>query len=198
MNFQAERRIKRSVSLKGENYKFYRLSQVVLKDGSTRENVIFGNHVWMFGIIESQAGGNIILGNYVKVGAGTHIGATNSIQIGSYTGIAENVIIMDNNNHSINPADRKWMRKLSYDSPFRFWRYSDSKPIIIGENVWIGGNSRINKGVTIGDNSVIASFSVVTKDVPPNSVAAGNPAKIVKTDIDKTYSYFQNNSNLNI
>ena len=67
----------------------------------------------------------------------------------------------------------------------RKWKHSVSSPIIIGENVWIGSNVRICKGVTIGDNSVIAACSVVTKDVPANAIAAGNPAKIVKTDIDK-------------
>ena len=67
----------------------------------------------------------------------------------------------------------------------RSWKYSASKPIRIGENVWIGENVRICKGVTIGNNAVIAACSVVTKDVPANAIAAGNPAKIVKTDIDK-------------
>ncbi|MDI3090516.1 maltose acetyltransferase domain-containing protein [Priestia megaterium] len=54
------------------------------------------------------------------------------------------------------------------------------KPIIFGDNVWIGGSSVINPGVTIGDNVVIASGSVVTKDVPNNVVVGGNPAKIIK------------------
>ena len=51
--------------------------------------------------------------------------------------------------------------------------------------MWIGSNVRICKGVTIGQGAVIAACSVVTKDVPANSIAAGNPAKIVKTDIDQ-------------
>ncbi|KQL34380.1 sugar O-acetyltransferase [Psychrobacillus sp. FJAT-21963] len=53
------------------------------------------------------------------------------------------------------------------------------KPVKIGDNVWIGGNSVINPGVTIGNNVVIASGSVVTKDVPANVVVGGNPAKII-------------------
>ncbi|MDP1442884.1 maltose acetyltransferase domain-containing protein [Priestia megaterium] len=55
-----------------------------------------------------------------------------------------------------------------------------AKPIIVGDNVWIGGSSVINPGVSIGDNVVIASGSVVTKDVPNNVVVGGNPAKIIK------------------
>lgn len=55
-----------------------------------------------------------------------------------------------------------------------------AKPIIFGDNVWIGGSAVINPGVTIGDNVVIASGSVVTKDIPNNVVVGGNPAKIIK------------------
>ncbi|SES11247.1 maltose acetyltransferase domain-containing protein [Salipaludibacillus aurantiacus] len=55
------------------------------------------------------------------------------------------------------------------------------KPVTIGHNVWIGGRAIINPGVTIGDNAVIASGAVVTKDVSPNTVVGGNPAKPIKT-----------------
>lgn len=54
------------------------------------------------------------------------------------------------------------------------------KPVIIGNNVWIGGRAVINPGVTIGDNAVIASGAVVTKDVPANVVVGGNPARVLK------------------
>ena len=54
------------------------------------------------------------------------------------------------------------------------------KPVRIGNNVWIGGRAVINPGVTVGDNVVIASGAVVTKDVPANAVVGGNPAKIIK------------------
>jgi maltose O-acetyltransferase len=54
------------------------------------------------------------------------------------------------------------------------------KPVRIGNNVWIGGRAVINPGVTIGDNAVIASGAVVVKDVPPNVVVGGNPARVIK------------------
>lgn len=53
-------------------------------------------------------------------------------------------------------------------------------PITIGDNVWIGGGAIVNPGVSIGDNVVIGAGSVVTKDIPPNSVAVGNPCRIIK------------------
>lgn len=60
------------------------------------------------------------------------------------------------------------------------------KPIVIGKNVWIGANATILGGVTIGDNSIIAAGAVVTKDVPSDSVAAGVPARVIKSIYDKS------------
>ncbi|HFV6672290.1 TPA: DapH/DapD/GlmU-related protein, partial [Escherichia coli] len=67
-----------------------------------------------------------------------------------------------------------------------------SFPITIGNNVWIGSHVVINPGVTIGDNSVIGAGSIVTKDIPPNVVAAGVPCRVIReiNDRDKHY-YFK-------
>lgn len=59
-----------------------------------------------------------------------------------------------------------------------------SKPIAIGNHVWLGKNVKILKGVTIGDHSVVGMGAVVAKDIPAHSIAAGNPAKIIKSEID--------------
>ncbi|WP_281255767.1 sugar O-acetyltransferase [Shouchella patagoniensis] len=58
--------------------------------------------------------------------------------------------------------------------------YEYAKPITIGDNVWVGGSVTVNGGVTIGENTVIGSGSVVTKDIPANVFAAGNPCRIVR------------------
>lgn len=65
------------------------------------------------------------------------------------------------------------------------WEFA--KPIIIGDNVWIGGHTVVNPGVTIGENTVIGSGSVVTKDIPANVVAVGNPCRVIReiTEGDK-------------
>ena len=132
----------------------------------------------------SQNGGKIKIGKKVKIGFNCLVGAANCIEIGEYTSFADNITIMDNNNHSVNPLDRAIMYRTEPNSEFRGWKYSDSAPIIIGKNVWCGSNVRINKGVTIGDGAVIAANTVVVKDVPANSICAGNPGKIVKEHID--------------
>lgn len=69
------------------------------------------------------------------------------------------------------------------------WEYG--RPITIGSRVWIGGNTVINPGVTIGENSVIGAGSVVTKDIPANVIAVGNPCRVLRpiTEEDKQYYY---------
>ena len=66
-------------------------------------------------------------------------------------------------------------------------------PITIGDNVWIGGNVVVNPGITIGNNTVIGSGSVVTKDIPDNVIAVGNPCKVLReiTEEDKLYYFKQ-------
>jgi len=63
-------------------------------------------------------------------------------------------------------------------------------PIMIGNNVWIGGNAVINPGVSIGDNTVIGSGAVVTKDIPSNVVAAGNPCRVIREISEKDREYW--------
>ena len=64
-------------------------------------------------------------------------------------------------------------------------------PVKIGDNVWVGGSVVINPGVTIGNNVVIGSGSVVTKDIPDNVIAVGNPCRIIReiTEEDRKYYY---------
>ena len=70
--------------------------------------------------------------------------------------------------HSTDPVERNSRRE---------W----AEPVTIGDNVWIGGSVTILPGVTIGDNVTIGAGSVVTKDIPSNSIAVGNPCKVIKT-----------------
>lgn len=178
--------IKKQVTLRGQNHRFDWWSVVTLSDNSGKNEIILGDGVWMYGHLSSQNHGKIEMGNFTKIGRFSMVTAVQSVTIGDYTAIGDHVMITDNNEHSINPYDRMIMRTKDEDHPYRLWRYSDSRPVTIGRNVWVGSNSRINKGVTVGDNAIVAANAVVTKDVPPNSIAAGNPARIVKTDIDRS------------
>lgn len=170
---------------------FNRTSSITISDGSTRNDIIIGNNVVMHARLLSQNGGKIIFENNTQIGYSSFVGAIDSIIIGEGSVISNNVTIVDNNNHPVNPYDRIIMQKSPISSDYRKWKYSESNSIIIGKNVWVGQYARICKGVIIGDNSIVAANAVVTKRVPPNSIVAGNPGKIVKTDIDKLPRVFK-------
>lgn len=99
------------------------------------------------------------------------------VKIGNNVMLAPNVAIYTAG-HPIHPVARSSMYEYGIE-------------VTIGDNVWIGGNAVILPGVTIGDNVVIGAGSVVTKDIPANVVAAGNPCRVVKeiTEEDKKYYY---------
>lgn len=69
------------------------------------------------------------------------------------------------------------------------------KPVTIGDNVWVGGNTVINPGVTIGKNVVIGSGSVVTKDIPDNVIAVGNPCRVLREITEEDKDYWENKKN---
>lgn len=180
----AKRNINQNATLIGSNHHLSTASFISLKDGAKKENVILKDNCWPEGLIMVQHNGVVVMHEHSKIGRSTRILCVNRVEIGAYTAIANGTTICDNNNHPISPKYRKQMRLTPEGDDMRMWKHSVNAPIIIGENCWIGANVRICKGVKIGDNSVVAACSVVTKDVPANCIVAGNPAKIVKTGID--------------
>ena len=152
---------------------------------SDPSDITIGSYFKMSGTLCSQYHGKIEIGDHCLVGPNCIVGAVDSVKLGNYVRVSINVTIIDNNNHPVNPYDRKIMNSVDYSSEFRTWKYAVARPIVIHDNVWIGRNSIINKGVTIGENSIVAAGSIVTKDVPANCIVAGNPARVVKSDIDK-------------
>jgi len=122
----------------------------------------------------------ISIGNRVLVGGGTVIDCALNISIEDDVLISYDCVIADSDNHSIYPELRandlaNWMNDRQHD-----WTHSRMSPIRIESGAWVGARSIILKGVTIGAGSVVGMGSVVTKDVPPRVVVAGNPAVIVR------------------
>lgn len=109
--------------------------------------------------------GKIIIGNGVFMNRNVSITSKNSIEIGDNVTIANNVVIVDH--------DHKKPDSVNQDMFI-------TKPVQLGENVWIGANAVILKGVKIGKNSIVAAGSVVIKNVENNTLVAGIPAKIIK------------------
>jgi len=162
----------------GSNSTFYGIPRIYFYSGS---KIIFGNNVRirtsrmsnLIGlnrrsiIATHSKDAEIIIGDNCGFSA-IVIGAKESIRIGNDVMAGANVLITDFDWHALNPEERK------HGEP-------ESKPIVIEDNVFIGYSSTILKGVCIGMNSVIGANSVVTKDIPANVIAAGNPCKVLKS-----------------
>ena len=114
-----------------------------------------------------KPGAVLSIGSQVRM-SGVMICAAEKIAIGDRCVIGANAVIVDTDFHAMDPVLRS--------SPDDFANAASS-PVMIGNDVFIGGNSIILKGVTVGDEAVIGSNSVVTKDVPAGVIVAGNPAK---------------------
>jgi acetyltransferase-like isoleucine patch superfamily enzyme len=120
----------------------------------------------------------------ISIGKNTFIGdssiiSAEKIEIGSDVLISWGCIIIDHNSHSINYQKRKDDVKKWFDGS-KDWANVVRKPIVIKNKSWIGFNSIILKDITIGEGAIVGAGSVVTKDVPPYTIVAGNPARIIR------------------
>jgi len=118
----------------------------------------------------------------IEIGDGTMLNgacvvAYREVRIGRNCQIASGTLITDTDFH---PVDAETRLRESLGQPIDFSSVN-KKPVVIGDNVWIGWGSTILKGVTIGDNSIVGAGSVVVSDVPANVLVAGNPATVKKT-----------------
>lgn len=133
-----------------------------------RGEAVFGERFMALGDrgiihISVEGGGRLTVGDHVAVGHGVSIDVWHDVRIGDRVMMAPNVTILDDNRHEIEPG-----------SPLY------TGPTIIGDNVWLAANVAVLPGVAIGTGSVIAAHSVVSRDIPPNSFAAGSPAKVTR------------------
>ena len=111
----------------------------------------------------------ITIGHNVGISGSTILSRV-SIQVGDHTLIGANCTISDSDHHPIGAAERIVLSSKNIMS----------RPIIIERNVWLGMNVLVLKGVRIGENSIIAAGSVVSKSIPANVIAAGNPARVIR------------------
>ena len=135
---------------------------------SIGNNVIININCTFVDCNKITIGNNVLIASFVDC---------NKITIGNNVLIASNVQIYTAT-HPVNISDRL-LDNWSYNNPHAFFN-TYSLPVTIEDNVWIGGGVIILPGVTIGKNSVIGAGSVVNKSIPPNSLAVGNPCKIIR------------------
>lgn len=108
-------------------------------------------------------GAVLSMGNGCYMNTGSSIEVHHEVRIGDHALIAPFASIVDDNRHEAEPGSSR-----------------TKKPIIVGNNVWLGRNVAVLPGITIGDGSVIGANSVVSRDIPPNCFAAGAPARVIR------------------
>jgi maltose O-acetyltransferase len=112
-------------------------------------------------------GTNVRIGNHVYINAGCIILDCAHVCIGSYV--------------KMGPAVQLYAATHPTDSQLRREGYEFAEPISIADGVWIGGGSIVLPGISVGENTVVGAGSVVTRDLPPNVIAAGNPCRVLRT-----------------
>lgn len=163
----------------GEHVTIHR-SAMLINPGSP-EQVAIGERCRIYGQLWIFGSGRLSMGHHSFLGAGSRIWCNSSVRIGSYVLISHQVDIHDCDSHSTQWRDRREEIHARFDDgrggvPAGV----RTEPITIEDDVWIGFKSSILKGVTIGRGAIVAANSVVTKDVPPFTLVAGNPARVIR------------------
>ena len=122
--------------------------------------------------------GEVVIGDRCYLGA-SHLVCHTGIRIGDDVIMSWGVTVVDHDSHSLNWAERNldvadWMRGV------KRWDSVTVRPVCIGDKAWIGFGASILKGVSVGEGAVVGANAVVTRDVPPYTVVAGNPARVVR------------------
>jgi lipopolysaccharide O-acetyltransferase len=142
------------------------------------KNFTAGKHLWIESVLShrnNQYNPLLVIKDNVSVSDFVHIGATNYIEIGNNVLLASNIYISDHNHGFYSGTSHS----LPTEAP-NYREVSCNCRTIIEDNVWIGEMVCVLPGVRIGHGSVIGAGSIVTKDIPENCIAVGNPARVIK------------------
>jgi acetyltransferase-like isoleucine patch superfamily enzyme len=173
-----EQNLKRN-SIIGPHTKFYPGSNIS-NLSNKRENIAIGQNCHIYGLLlVYNYAGSITIGDNCSLSEYSRIVSGKKIVIGSRVMIAHNVNILDNNSHPKNAILRHEDFLSNYDGGMKQFDL-DAREIVIEDDVWIGFNSIILKGVKIGRGAIIGAGSVVLKDVEPWTINVGNPLRCVE------------------
>ena len=139
-----------------------------------------GAHTYLGTMFDVGPGGRVTLGEYALV-HGARIISDSLVEIGDYALLSWNVVLMDSYRLPLDPeARRRALRALPGRTPRALPPDGPPRPVRLEPNVWIGFDSCVLPGVTIGRGSIVGARSVVTEDVPPYTVVGGNPARRIR------------------
>ena len=145
-----------------------------------KSNIQIGNNVILDCKINCNANGRLRIGNSTSIREKSVVNCDNRIEIGNFCFIGDRVLIQDNDSHPELP-DLRRRQSMEIGTRITNTYEANNDPIKIADGVWVGTGAIILKGVKIGKNSIIGAGAVVTHDVPAMKIAAGNPAKIVRS-----------------
>lgn len=131
-------------------------------------------------IVLERSHASLIIGSRTHIGGGTLLDVACGITIGDDVLVSFDVLIMDHGSHSPYFSQRK-DDVVAWQNGKKDWKNVKVDEVIVGSKCWLGARSTILAGVHIGEGSVVGAGSVVTKDVPPWVVVAGNPARIIRS-----------------
>ena len=139
-----------------------------------------GSAIYQDTMLDVGFRGRVDIGDYVLLN-GVRIICNAQIEIGSYTLLSWGIVLMDSYRVPSDPVERRQiLRQLPQTKCRQLDADVKAQPICIQDNVWIGFDTCVLPGVTIGEGSIIGARSVVTEDVPPYTIVAENPARIIR------------------
>jgi acetyltransferase-like isoleucine patch superfamily enzyme len=143
--------------------------------------IVVGSHSRVLGDLFTFAhGGEIRIGQWCYIGEASRIWSAASIELGNRVLVSHSVNIFDSLTHPIQAAARHAQVKCIFEEGHPRNLSLDESPVRIGDDAWIGAGAMVLRGVTVGEGGIIAAGAVVTKDVPPYTIVAGNPAVVVR------------------
>jgi UDP-2-acetamido-3-amino-2,3-dideoxy-glucuronate N-acetyltransferase len=157
--------------------------KLAMKFVCVADNVKLGKNVKIYSFVNlygCEIGDNTRIGTFVEIQKGVRIGKNCKIQ--SHTFICEGVTIEDNCfiSHNVTFINDRYPRSTTQDGKMQTEEDWKCVPTLVKRGASIGSSATLLCGITVGENSIIGAGSVVTRDVPADSVAAGNPARIIR------------------
>ena len=125
-------------------------------------------------------GGEIRIGQWCYIGEASRIWSASSIELGNRVLVSHSVNIFDSLTHPIQAAARHEQVKQIFEEGHPLELALGESPVRIHDDAWIGAGAMVLRGVTVGKGGIVAAGAVVTKDVPPYCIVAGNPAALVR------------------